>query len=409
MARAALLRISVLAAACISASVCAQPAATKLTPEIEELIGTASSLRTEYSADILLRLIESGKINDRDRRRDLLERVFESASGALEPFPLQDVISTGDTRERVSARSFEMRLDALSIRLRAVELLLEDDPRAAREMFTRILPLDLPPAACDRALIPKVDAFYTTALLLFDQSFTKAERESEDDIAFLRGRIAEITSLPQLLPALKIVKRVPRLSATLAAPLARIDADDREWRALQTELEMAVSEMGIPPILEAWRALVASHAQAVQCPENSASITSLEPPERFKALAFALNALHNGTDMSPEQWRIGVTKYLDELANYRTASGDEEEVVFLVKAALYLVALDYSPEGYLLARALDDYLGFLATSPLEASRPMEWLHAFFAPKRTSRMIEAMKRSKDSVMAAYVALQSLREK
>jgi len=149
--------------------------------EVRQLAAIASGFRTEYSADILLRLIETGKIPDRTLRFDLLEQVFQSAPQALAPFLLTDVASRGDTLSRRLSEAHRQRLDTLSIQLRVVEALLKDDPSKARATFARIPPLVLPKAGCEQPMVPDVAEFYVVLRELFDGS----------DVTILRERIGK--------------------------------------------------------------------------------------------------------------------------------------------------------------------------------------------------------------------------
>lgn len=108
---------------------------SSLTSDVETLIGMAAGLQPEYANDILLQLVEAGKITDVVRRAAILEMVFESASRAVYHFKLVDVISDTDTRTRRLGFSFSERLDALSIRLRAVQAILKTIQRGLASSF----------------------------------------------------------------------------------------------------------------------------------------------------------------------------------------------------------------------------------------------------------------------------------
>jgi hypothetical protein len=114
----------------------------------------------------------------------------------------------------------------------------------------------------------------------------------------------------------------------------------------------------------------------------------------------------------PEAWEISATRFLDELAGYTTATTSEETRVFEIKSTLYLTAIDYLPEGRLLDRARVDHLQFLRLNALQSKNPLQWLAQLKSLLRFTRetggmrMLDAMKRINDPVIAAYAQLESI---
>jgi len=117
---------------------------TDASPELKSLVGAAVALPVEYQSDILIDLIEKGKVSDPRWKGQLLEDLFHHAGEAKNPYPEVD---SGESNDTVSARqgfAFLSGLDSLSIQCRVVRLVLNGSGRKARELFTQIVhPLSL--------------------------------------------------------------------------------------------------------------------------------------------------------------------------------------------------------------------------------------------------------------------------
>ena len=89
--------------------------------DIDALIDAARSVPGEFSADALIRIAGTDKI-DKARKIELLEQAFDRASGAQQPFPRHAVPLKLDGSSSYWNRLNKQDLDALSLRLRAVEM-----------------------------------------------------------------------------------------------------------------------------------------------------------------------------------------------------------------------------------------------------------------------------------------------
>lgn len=400
-------------------------AAPKLTPpnqipDVQRLIGIATGLRAEYSADILLRLIEAGKIPDRELKFELLERVFQAAPQVGASFRLTDVVSKSDTFTRRVSEAHRQRLDTLSIQLRVVEALLKDDPRKARETFAKIPPMSLPRASCEQPMAPDVSQFYVVLGALFDGT----------DITFLRNRIAQVNSVPQLVPVFDLLETLTLpttafddLMNVLATQLTKMTGTNREWyagtiedwveRIIRIEVRRRQRQVSLSA---AWRGL----GLYSRCSE---SLVKTEPVEIPPRLADLMRPLYSSRDpryekisgVGPEAWEISATRFLDELAGFRASNDADETRVFEIKSTLYLTAIDNLPESTQLDRARVDHLQFLRLNVLQSKSPIQWLVPLKALLRTMResggapMLESMKTVNDPVIAAYALLESIAPK
>jgi len=102
-------------------------------PELEAILSSAQALPTEYMADIILGVLETGSVTDVRWKKELLEAVFARSRLAVQPYSRHDVGGYNDTASGRLGAAFDKRLDALSIQCRVVELMLRVSPvRAGR-------------------------------------------------------------------------------------------------------------------------------------------------------------------------------------------------------------------------------------------------------------------------------------
>jgi len=331
---------------------------------------------------------------------------------------MTDVASKGDTLSWRLSEAYRQRLDTLSIQLRVVEGLLKEDPKKARQTFARIPPLVLPRAGCEQPMVPDVAQFYVVLRELIDGS----------DPAMLRHRIAEIQSVFQLVPVFDLLEstRLPPLvfddlTKVLADQMAKMPGTDREWRAAGSVEDWFERILRIEHRRRQRQTRLYDAGRQLgfysPCREPVAKVEPVEVPQRLSDLLRPLYSSRDPrfekiTGVVPEAWEVSGTRFLDELAGYTTATTSEETRVFEIKSTLYLTAIDNLPEGRLLDRARVDHLQFLRSNALQSKSPMQWLAQLKSLLRFTRetggerMLDAMKRINDPVIAAYAQLESI---
>src|ERR1700694_3421407 len=104
----------------------------KLVEPYRSLIDLAQATPPEFAADTMLRVAESGKIEDRDAVRDLMEQAFRMAAAATFRVRMRGLPgTTTDTRSGILSQAYDLKLDALSLQSRAVrDMLAIDKPKA---------------------------------------------------------------------------------------------------------------------------------------------------------------------------------------------------------------------------------------------------------------------------------------
>src|SRR5947209_12563666 len=209
--------------------------------ELEALVVDARALPPEFAADVLLRLVESGKITERAWQRELLEEAFRTAGGAQQPIKrrIAPGLNYAYTREDYEARAFGLNLDTMSLRLRAVNTMLKVDKRKARELFTE-LPTKLPlaPLTCDDVLVYDVSKFYETLTELAQDTFSAEQKARDEDVLFVTPYVDAMSAPAQVAPIATLIwnledssSRLMTLLNAYIAALRKIDADDRSFAA----------------------------------------------------------------------------------------------------------------------------------------------------------------------------------
>lgn len=206
----------------------------QVSADVESLILDAQTAPAEFSADVLIRIAESGRIKDRAQKRKLLEDAFRRASEAQHPVQRRYAGREVDTRQGYLAYAFDLKLDALSLRSRAVKAMLPVDARRARELFSELPKLKLQPLDCGDVLVYDVSLFYETLIEVAAKAFTPEERRQSEHFRFVLPYIEGISSPAEIGPAAKAavaIKPTPPQLAMLAQAFGRalkqIPGDDR--------------------------------------------------------------------------------------------------------------------------------------------------------------------------------------
>src|SRR5580692_11093315 len=97
----------------------AEPA--KLPEPLRSISELAAAAPPEFTADALLRIVESGQLADPNARHELIEHAFQLAGSAK--FSVRMVGVTGTTTDTASGslnQAYGLKLDVLSLQSRAV-------------------------------------------------------------------------------------------------------------------------------------------------------------------------------------------------------------------------------------------------------------------------------------------------
>jgi hypothetical protein len=284
-----------------------QPQRPVRSAELEALVAEARTGPAEFAADVLLRLVESGRVAERAWQRELLLEAFRLAGGAQQP--LKRRIAPGlpyaYTREDYRARAFQLNLDTLSLRLRAVNALVKFDKLGGRALFDE-LPRKLPlaPLQCADALVYDVHDFYETLLKIAQETFSAEEKARAADVLFVQAYVDEMDAPAKVWPLARVISQLGDSPARLgpllhaySAALARLDADDRSYMAdlsltyyELSRLAAAGRAQAIAPgeLLVAFRAYIVKHLRTELCADaegdEQTSDLNRRVPARFNAM-----------------------------------------------------------------------------------------------------------------------------
>src|SRR5690348_1908317 len=92
----------------------------KLLEPYQSIVELARGAPVEFSADALLRVVESGKIVDPEAKIDLVEQAFRLAASAKFKVRMRKLPgSMADTRSSYLGSAYDLKLDVLSLQSRA--------------------------------------------------------------------------------------------------------------------------------------------------------------------------------------------------------------------------------------------------------------------------------------------------
>jgi len=256
----------------------------KKSAEIETFITYAQSVPAEFSADLLIRLAESGEIKERKRRQELLIEAFYTAAKAQQPLKLAALPgSSVDSRLGYQAQAFRLGLDSLSLQCRAIRVLIQLNKQKARQLFDEIK-LKLDRLDCENSLAYDLDSFFDTIQVIAQTGFSAEETQRGEHIYFVENYISKINSSNQIRPAIKVLTSIKttdlelaRLGRAFSTALAKVPTDDRAfsapWNSTMNSIDDLVSRFknrGLPgdEIIEAYRTYLVSQLTGQRCIET---------------------------------------------------------------------------------------------------------------------------------------------
>jgi hypothetical protein len=410
----------------------------KLPESYQSLIDLSRAAPPEFGADAILRLVESGKISDRDTRRDLVEQAFGLAVSSKFQIHKRHLPGTTlDSRAGSLAQAYGLKLDALSLQSRAVSDMLRIDPSAARKLLQAIPPPAFEPLSCDDALFYDVADFYQAVGAVVNGAFTPEERAKEEDVNFLLGYIGQATNPAQLVPLGRTIQSAgvtgaqrEILWARFNATLPNVQADDRSASGLLSD-----PQQGMDFILAAMRERStgckddASAAQAGSLqpggtqPAKSGATPKVEP---YWQSAEAQRMLDDGkklrygdagrvlteAERSTPEWQQRLTDYLSALAAWGPGDEKSEADYYNEKCTVYIALVELIPQGPQRDKMLEAFIDFVNNSPLQQQSPVEWYNqASFMLERVrgthdgepSKVRDAFEQSGNPVLALQAAL------
>jgi hypothetical protein len=397
----------------------------KLPEPYRSIVDLAHAAPPEFAADALLRVVESGKIRDRDSNKALIEEAFRLAGVAQFRMPMRSVLrSLADIREGDLDRAYRLKLDALTMQSRAVHDMLAVNKPRARQLFMEISAPAIAPSGCPDVLIPDVSAFYAALGAVVMSTFTDQERAKEEHINFLLSYLAQVSTAAQLAPVLRLIQGVELTPAQRDAVLGRVNGllegmqlDDRSFRATLADLRPLIT----PETSASFEKYQQRGFSGTQCAEDSPKIERYWQSSDAKRIfdeGMKLRMAPSGgmlsvADRQKPEWNLQLADFLKDLGGWTQGQDTSDAAFFNEKCAVYEALIDLTPQGAQRDKAIDAFVGFLAGSNLQQQNPVEWFsHARLLFERlhdagdteAEKLLDGYRASGSPALALFVAVE-----
>ena len=288
---------------------------------IDSLIDQAQGLPGEFAADGLIRLAALEKVPVK-RRIELLEQAFQRAAESTQPLRRRVAVRVAGYPQRLIEHAYAQDLDALTLRMRAVDGMLALDGAKARRLFLDAGAPQVPATGCEDSMVYDVSRFYQTMGRVARQTFGPEEIRKSEPFRLLSRFTSTIRSAAQAAPAAEAIAGAEvanddfqALVIGYAGALSAISSDDRSFTASARETGVRVEALarecrrrGISevPLLQAYRHYLTTHLAGKRCADSEAltgdapqSLVELAPRGSDPVSAF--NSMARGTTVEAIQ------------------------------------------------------------------------------------------------------------
>jgi hypothetical protein len=384
-------------------------AAPRLSPETEHILGLSRAAPPEFAADVILTVIETGRVPDVKKRRELVEDAFVLAGYASQPHRRAALPGAPPgSRFAILNEAYARGLDALSLETRAVRDALHFDADLARELFARLPRLTAPPLTCDDTLVYDFSAFYETLTALANAA------PEQDRGRFLAPFFEAINSPAEIGPAVKTLSEAKLTEGqfravveAFAGAVGRMSADDRSFSAtmalaprdLET-LAILCKRKGAPSesVISALARYLVRHISAVRCADTLPQVT----PSESAAVWVYNNRTRLLAPTEPPPIRE------DELRPARIEMPERVQPKgedFHIECRRLAELSASAPAGPDRDAALRRYLDFVAGAKLQEENRIEWFYEVTALLSRPDARQLMESSANVTLALYSRLNS----
>ncbi|MGA2270426.1 MAG: hypothetical protein ABSH44_18280 [Bryobacteraceae bacterium] len=253
---------------------------------IDALLDAARAAPPEFAADATIRIAALDKL-EKPRRIELLEQAFRRASGAQQPYKRHAAFARPGSPSGFLNHAYGQDLDAMSLRLRAIETLLPLDGKKARELFLQAPPPRTPRLKCDDFLVYDAGRFYDVLGSIARQSFTAREVQGGEPFRLLRRFAGDLASPVQVAAVARMLAAAnvkdadfQALVNSFAEALGKISGDDRSFaysmpagKQILALVEECKRRHASPlPLLEAYRLYLVNHLSAGRCADDDSML-----------------------------------------------------------------------------------------------------------------------------------------
>ena len=427
--------------------------------DLRRLTGLAAALPAEFQTDTLLQIVESRGGLNADLKRDLIEQASTLARRAKYAYPKVAVRGlNADSRQAFEANVLSLKLDRLSLEMRAIRDLLPLDPVAARRMFQQVQKPVLEAGTCGNALVPQLDDYFEAGALVVTRGFGPKEIEREEHVALALQIVTGVKAPYEVAPAARMVVETrlapAQFEAVLNAFTARLEAvgmDDRAFTetAVVTQTEIAsvagkAASLGVSrgTLSRAYRKYLTSHYGAARCAESPGGAGPVEwfnqsdlrgglavielkelnakavegklavdgfwtTPDSERILNGAREvrvspsgAVYSAPERAASEWTRKLEDFLGRLGGWKQ-SGEESALDFFhQKATVYESLIDVCPSGERRVRLINGFVSFLNGADAIGESPVDWF--WHVQNLHRRLRQAGDRDAERLMGAYRA-------
>jgi uncharacterized membrane protein len=249
--------------------------------ELEQLLSDARNSPVEVYGDIVFNLLESNMVVSIQRRRELLEQLFELSSSAKYKVKKKDTNDDTGTRSWQLSYGLSLNLDALSIQCRVVKKMLALDKARARQLFETVEIPDLKPIPCEDSLVYDVTIYYDTLRDIVKSNQSGDALKRQEDLALISQVVEKIQTPTELSLMMKVAAsldlstyELPGLLHLLGKKMETLSTDNRSFmwslRSLNTDFKSLAAyskEKGetLDDLLSSYRSYLAVNMQKKRC------------------------------------------------------------------------------------------------------------------------------------------------
>jgi hypothetical protein len=366
----------------VSAAAALFPAAALDSPSPAELLlDQARATPIEIFADVTFRLVRANAM-PAARQTEVLVEVFRRAGEARQPLPMR--AGPGQAlvgRVEFEARAYARHLDAISLRARAVQLVISRDPRLARRLFEEIPSREWPVGLCEQDFVPDpLLYFQTLKQVVAEGGFSPEELEKREPLQLAERTLRSMTSIEELIAV-----------GPMLRDLAKSTGDADRIRIAYTG------------------AATTAKAAMEQQPKCAAETTPKrwKNEEEFRALLKEIEGL-KVQDRDEPDWAYRALQIMRKVEDWRDVAGVSLFDAFHQRVKLWQALGGRCPPGDLQRKALEGFLSTLNEPAVIRDAPAEWLlHLAYPTLRASLPVQLMQASPNPVIAIYGQLAAVR--
>jgi len=301
-------------------------------PELKAMISDVEVLLPEFKADILLSLVESGKISDPTKKKALIQKAYRAAEAVKPAYAEAPYGAVGNTPQSRKAVALSMtQLDRMSLQSRAVHDMQSLSHVKARALFEGMSFPDMPPLNCDDNWLYDPGPFYAALTEVAENDFQPDEIKSGKRLTFLAPYVVRLGSHTQVIPVAHFLAKanlnteeLRQLSQSYASALSDVPQDQHTFAVVAEDTgeyvrsvyggdftdtmsllasNFQASGLSVAPFLVSLRGYIVQNSNGPRCEADSKSVPKSKGPlpEAVNSFNHAFGGLLTKNGMSPIQ------------------------------------------------------------------------------------------------------------